>query len=763
MKNHATIDFETRGVVDLRKTGAWLYSKDVHTQAMCLAYKLPGESEVKLWIPEYKDRYTDEVALHGSELPYDLFEHIEAGKPVEAHNSFFERCIWHNIMVARKGWPDIPAGQWRCSAARASAASLPRSLEEAAKAMGLNVEKDMDGRKLMLKMCKPRPISAKKRAAGVAEVVWHEQPSNLIRLFEYCKQDVLVEEQLSNALPELSEEEFAIWQLDQEINWRGLKFDLPMAKNAIEMAEAWKNQLNVELHAMTGVESATRRAEVKRWLEKNEGLDLPDTAAGTLRRYLAQDNLTARARRVLEIVSSVNKTSTSKYAAMLEKCDPVDGRARDFMMYYGAATGRWAGKGIQIQNFPSRNVPEKNFELAAEIINAKDIPYAQLMYSDVMTFLSGALRGAIIPGKGKEFAVADYSSIEARVLVWLADDQEAIDVFASGGDIYLKMASVIYGREITAKDKAERQLGKMAILGLGYGMGYVTFLLTLRASGIYISREQVCNIMGRNALTHYEEEVRQDLLLGEFAQENDKNRKLAAKQQIKRLENAQEVVRDIVHELALTKYIVAKYRATYPNITKLWNSQNAAAIEAVLLWRELLESKYKQIKFNELSDAQKAAVNGPEVVEGKIVWKVENNFLMAVLPSGRAIRYRSPGLRIRKSPWGKESLELYYWSVNGVTRKYEATFTYGGKIVENLAQGFAREIIAHAMLRVNNFKVNGKTKYAICMSVHDELVSEVNINTGCAKEYEMLLCEVPEFAKGCPIAAEAEIIARYKK
>jgi DNA polymerase len=182
-----------------------------------------------------------------------------------------------------------------------------------------------------------------------------------------------------------------------------------------------------------------------------------------------------------------------------------------------------------------------------------------------------------------------------------------------------------------------------------------------------------------------------------------------------------------------------------------------------MLWKQLLETRYPGVKFSELTDAQKETIDGPEEKEGKVAWKVEKNFLLAKLPSGRSIRYRSPGLRIRESAWGKKSIELYYWSVNGLTRKYELTSTYGGKLVENIAQAFARDIIAHAMLRADKLRVGSEPKYRICFSVHDELVSEVKKGEGSAEEYEKLLCEIPFFAEGCSIAAEAEIASRYKK
>ena len=360
----ATIDYETRSPCDLKKHGAFLYSLDPRTEAMCLAYHLPGQTSVGLWHMAH-----DDFMIGESELPEDLFAFILAGGLVEAHNAFFERCIWTNISVARHGWPAVPPLQWRCSASRASAMSLPRDLEGACLAMDLGIEKDSEGRKLMLKMCKPR----KPRKAEKAEwaerfgkdtpmpILYHETEEDIHRLWAYCKQDVFAEHALSKAIPELSPSELQVWLMDQWINWRGARFDLKMAHKALAMADKWKAKLNAILEGVTGISAGTKRQAVRDWLAEHEDLELPDTAADTLDYYLENEDLSKRAALVLKIVKDVNRTSARKYQAMIDKTYDDDERARDLMMYHGAGTGRWAGKGIQIHNFPARDLIVKGF------------------------------------------------------------------------------------------------------------------------------------------------------------------------------------------------------------------------------------------------------------------------------------------------------------------------------------------------------------------------------------------------------------------
>ena len=761
----ATIDFETRSTVSLKKHGGYKYSRHPTTEAMCLSYKLPGEAFVRRWHMAHPQHLIAETSP-----PMELFAFILAGGLVEAHNAFFEQVIWLHVMVDRYRWPKVPPEQWRCSAAKASAASLPRSLENAVLAMGLSVEKDMVGNRLMKKMCKPRKLRKAEVEAWCQEtgwyddhgrapgkdhpdlpIVWHEEEEDLYRLWDYCDTDVLSEEALSIAVPDLSPDELAVWQMDQAVNWRGAKFDLDLARAALEMAGQWRERLNSELETMTSVSSATKRAAVKTWLAEYENLDIPDTKAETLEWYIENENISGRARRIMEITTDVNRTSTRKYQAMLDKACADDWRIRDLLMYHGAGTGRWSGKGVQVHNFPARNLIVKDFEEACEAIKSRNLDWCVALFGDVMKLLSHALRGAIIADDGKDLIVADYSAIEARCVLWEAYANTALDIFRSGGDIYCDMATGIYGFEVSksiAKDWKHpdyslhskcRQFGKQAILGLGYGMGFLTFLLTCRKYGITFSREDVLKIVKRERLEKYEGWVRNYLCLDDprpnmTAEQAKKytNRKRQAGRARRRLADVREDPKKIVHELALMKYTVDVYRDRYSEVKQMWTDQEAAAIRAV---RE-----------------------GGRVKCGRVVWEVLDGWLHCWLPSGRPIRYRDPEVKLVRTSWGEDKPALRYMSVNGVTRKWERTATYGGKIVENITQAIARDIMANAMMLAHE----GDT-YATTMSIHDELMCEVDENDGSLKEFEELMSSVPPWADGCPITAEANRYKRYRK
>ena len=139
------------------------------------------------------------------------------------------------------------------------------------------------------------------------------------------------------------------------------------------------------------------------------------------------------------------------------------------LKYYGAHTGRWSGSDkINFQNLPSRDVKKK------------------------------ALKKAIIPPEGYLVINSDSSQIEARVLAWLAGQDDVVKQFADGEDVYSVFASSIYERPISKKDPVERFVGKTCILGLGYGTGALKLQHTLSTTppGVKLDEEECKRIVG---------------------------------------------------------------------------------------------------------------------------------------------------------------------------------------------------------------------------------------------------------------------------
>jgi DNA polymerase len=537
----AKIDFESRSACSLRKSGSWRYSLDPSTEVLCLCWRMPYWEPEKtgLWHPAFPHLGIEE-GDDWDEL-YELLDWIDEGGLVEAHSAFFERGIWRNQMERKYGFPPIPHSAWRCSAAKAATHALPRNLEDAVDALKLDIEKDMVGSKTMKKVAQPRkakkaeyelwlnqygagrcvackgkgtvkkqPCSAckgqgefKGRIQNVPPmpVLWHESRELFERLWDYCRVDVLAEEGLSAAIPDLNPQEVEMYLMDQAVNERGFMLDRNAIEIALALVEEEAVKLTAELVILTGgqVQKATQRAKMMDWFQ-SEGLVLVDTQAATIDSYLSPQSRTPLSpvvTRGLEIMRALGRSSTAKYVAMRNWICPDD-RVHGGLLYHGAATGRWSGAGIQPHNFPKGKIKKDtagikwNMETAWDAINAGDADALAESYGSVMEPLSQALRGCIIASPGQQLYVADYASIEARVLLWLAHDEENLGIFRRGEDIYCSMAEDIYGYPCTKEDHPnERALGKVAVLGLGYQMGAPKFIDTaLAMEGLVIDEPQ---------------------------------------------------------------------------------------------------------------------------------------------------------------------------------------------------------------------------------------------------------------------------------
>lgn len=634
---------------------------------------------------------------------------------VEAHNSFFERMIWKNIMVPRYDWPEIMHEQWRCTAAVAAHHSLPRALEDAVQVLNLPFLKDTEGGKVMKKLSKPRKLTKPeiKSLGGAYDpeaIYWHETLEDLRALWNYCRSDVLAEEALSERLGDLPPKELRVWQLDQRMNERGIKIDVDMAHEALLMAARAKKEMNAEIYDTTGVPRGTMREKIKTWLFNEYDLRLPNTQGETIDRLLALKSVDKGAKRILELVKSVNKSSTAKYSAFLKRVSK-DGRLRDILMYQGAdRTGRWSGKGAQLQNLPRGVI--KDMDAAAEDIKEGNFFWLQALYGDVMEFLSSAVRGLLTSSSGHVLYVADFSAIEARVLLWLADARSALRVFETGGDIYIDMAEFIYRREIDP-DSMQRQMGKQVILGSGFGMGFCQFLLTLRGYKIHMPYSDVRAIVPN--YYDYRKWLYKD-----------------GKRWVKMRDDLN--LKKDGPELIMCKYLIDSYRQKYPEVVQMWHDQERAAKKAVLQ-------------------------PGSKVPCGRVVWLCDKNreFLRCRLPSGRCLYYFKPKLARKKAQWGEIKTVLTYMG-KGDSGKWCRQHTYGAKLVENITQGAARDLMAHAMLNLEKHGV-----YKPLLTVHDEIISEVEEGRGSKKEYIELMTRMPKWAKGCPVDADAWEGLRYKK
>jgi DNA polymerase len=459
-----TIDFETRSAAPLKKCGAAAYAADDSTEVICLAMKWEGQ-EPKLWFaPPFREATG---YFKANELLTDeqVWQWMEDADIIEAHNAQFEFFVWRYVMP-RYGFHMFGFHKLRCSAAKAAMFGLPRDLAGACMALGVRQQKDIEGSKLMLRLCKPRAPHKDEKLRDPnwqTRLYWHGTPEEFAREGRYCMQDVRAEESLSNALPELPDYEQGVWQFDLDVNARGIRIDVPSVKKIMSCIDEHSAKLKKEFTKMTGLQSPTQRdATLKHLLALGVRMD-GLTAKDVEKALAATENETVKA--ILEIRQSLSKSSTAKYQAFLNSVCP-DNRVRGAFMYHGAGTGRWTGRLIQPQNFPRGAFSDVESCLA--LFNKEAVDAVSLLYGDPMVAASTCLRGMMIPGKDREFICADYSSVEGRVLAWLANEETALDVYRSGRDPYKVNASAIYGVPYDEVTKQQRQVGKVAELALGY-------------------------------------------------------------------------------------------------------------------------------------------------------------------------------------------------------------------------------------------------------------------------------------------------------
>lgn len=480
------IDFETRSELDLLSVGAWKYSCHPSTEIICMAFKIIEEPAEILAIDEINKRWDDITKDYldycdSNELKRQFIEYIIELGNFEAHNAFFEFAIWHNILVQRYQWPAIPDDHWYCSAAKAAYHGLPRKLEDVALALDLVNKKDNEGHRLMLQMSKPRS-TWKKHGRGSK---WFEDEKRLNRLYQYCKQDVETEYELSCALDELPKTERKLWLLDQKINRRGIYCDVELAKSAVSIIETLETDANKELYEITDgmVSTPGQIDKIIDWLV-GENIGIPNLQAPVVSEFLERDDLTPRARRVLEIRQLHARSATDKYYAMIEGADD-DNRLRDLLFYYGAHTGRWTGKRVQPTNMYTPVFSQSEIEyIIVDAIKRRDIDELTWLFGDPIVPLSSALRATICAKPGYDLIGADYDGIEACVLLWRVGDTEALEKIRNGIDLYVDLASIIYQIDyeeliylIKKKDKDaifKRTVGKTTFLSAIYQVGATT-------------------------------------------------------------------------------------------------------------------------------------------------------------------------------------------------------------------------------------------------------------------------------------------------
>jgi DNA polymerase len=596
----------------------------------------------------FDDEPAHSTAWPNTTLPPDVRSHINRGGTVKAWNAAFE---WNVLTFHYNVDPSYE--QMDCVMQRALAYGLPGKLETAGPALGLAIVKDATARRLMLTMGKPKKDGTSWHTDGSAR-----SRAMLQDLSRYCEQDVAAERALDRVIPPLHPFERKLSLVDARINGRGVLIDGAGAAALGRAALHTQSLYNVECVLLTSgaVQSpGTETAKLMQWLA-DQGYALPSVTKEVVAKAVDHPLLPWKVRRVLELRQMAAKASVAKIIRMVQWASVHDGRARNGLQFYGAGrTGRWAGRGIQVQNLP--RVP-KGFK-PDDVIKVAQADHTALglLWGSPMQAISRSLRSLLIARSGHVLVSIDLSQIEARVLAWLAGQHDVLAQFAAGVDIYVNTAA--------RHGSTNRQLGKVLTLACGFGMGGQKFKDTAEKDyGVVMSLSEATSRLNQ------------------------------------------------------------------------WRADNAAI---VAYWKTL-------------QNAVEASVRMPGTVVnadnfGRVMVRTQKGVTQIRKPNGVKLTYHN----MRFEKWGSG---LVFDGVNSLTKKWGTERTYGGKLVENIVQSVARDVMAEALVAQPN---------EVVMTVHDDIVWEVPQNRDAitADMLRQVVENPPAWAGGLPIASEVKISRRY--
>lgn len=468
-------DLETYSSVDLTKCGVYRYCESEDFEILLAAYSVDGGAV----------QVTDLAC--GEKLPQEILDALE-DETVEkwSFNSQFERICLSRLLGYPAGDYLAPAS-WRCSMVWASTLGLPRSLESVGAVLGLEKQKLTEGKDLIRYFCVPcRPTKAN---GGRTRNLPEHDPEKWERFKAYNLRDVETEMQIQERLSRFPVPD-AIWeeyQLDQEINDRGIGVDMELVRQAIVMDARSRERLTAAMRELTELENPNSVQQMKQWLA-DHGLET-DTLG---KKAVAELIKTAPEplREVLSLRQQLAKSSVKKYTAM-ENAVCADSRAHGMFQFYGAnRTGRFSGRLIQLQNLYKNTMPD--LAQARALVRSGNYEALSMLYEDIPDTLSQLIRTAFVPQNGRKFIVADFSAIEARVIAWFAGERWRLKVFEDGGDIYCASASQMFHVPVEKHgvNGHLRQKGKIAELALGYG-GSVGALKSMGALEMGLAEEEL--------------------------------------------------------------------------------------------------------------------------------------------------------------------------------------------------------------------------------------------------------------------------------
>lgn len=718
------LDFETFSEADLKKVGSYAYAEHPTTEVLICTYAFDDEP-VQVW-----------DCTDGSDMPGDL--HRALRRLVKPNSRI--KMVWHNgsmfdRLIMKHCWGfDIPVSSTIDTMIWAFRHALPGSLDALCEVLGVSADnaKDKRGKALIQRFSKPTPKNYK-----IRRYTAETHPDEWALFIKYAVSDITAMREVFHKLPRWGNSEFEdrVLELDQLINDRGFKVDVALAEAAIEAVEKHKAQLQEEAQRKYGG-SLTGKDFLPVLRELAPAHRIHNAQKSTLNDLLADDDLPDDARMIIEMRLGAASTASTKYNPLLLGRSSDD-RRRGCLQYGGAKrTLRWAGKGFQPQNLARGYYHDDELDKGISAL-LKGRAHRRF---DVAKLTASTVRSCIIPEAGHKFVVADYSNVEGRGLAWLAGEDDLIEVFVNGVDVYKKLASTVFNVAYEDVTKDQRQIAKAMVLGLGYAGGVGAFVTFAKNLGLDLN-DMTCTLYGT-----FPDHIWAATARGyEWA----------------RIQEAKRPPRPGEKDDRPSYILDKKVWRTCDALKRMYREANPAIVQ---FWRDIEDAAMAAIR-----NPGKEFTAGPRGVKFSRNVETDNNgnkvagwWLRMTLPSGRVMSYPGVGLSVSKETDedGKVStnVRIKYQGENQLTRQWGFQYTYSGKLVENCTQALCRDLLANALL---NVEANG---YPIVLHVHDEIICETpDTPEYTVAELEKLMCELPEWAEGFPLVAEGAEMKRYAK
>ena len=413
----------------------------------------------------------------GQTLPPEVKDALLDPKVIKrAFNSQFERVYTREVL----GIP-TPVEGWRCTMVHAYMRSFSGGLENVGVQIGLAKEKlkSAAGTKLINMFCKPQRISKNQ------PLLWRDRHTNPDEWEEFCRynvQDVASEIEIANYLDRypVPEDEWRLYEIDQEINDRGMPVNMQFVYNAMDMVRRRKSELFDMMQEITGLKNPNSGPQLLPWLQ-DRGYGYSDLQKNTVKKALGENEdgtIIPECVAVLKLRQQASRTSVKKYDAIARRISS-DRYLRYCFQFAGAGrTNRWAGRGPQPQNLV--RTPKllegidgdfSRLEAATLAITLGDYDLLEVITGEVMTALAGCIRSSFQAPNGYEFVVCDLSAIESAVIAWLSRCIRMLKVFEDGRDPYKDFGTALYKKPYALITKEERGICKPPTLGCGFGLG----------------------------------------------------------------------------------------------------------------------------------------------------------------------------------------------------------------------------------------------------------------------------------------------------